>query len=327
MDAERNLWGGPRHPRQMKNLVPGIAAQQFSVFTAAQAMSAGASYSEVRYRRRTGEWLVVAGRGLVERGTTVGDLQRASAACLTWPAGVICRESAAQLWGLPIEPSANCEAVDVQVGNRMARMPGLVQHRVGSSIGLGLAAREIAWRGNIRMTSKTITIIDCLSLMEWSKAERLAAWVLSRKLLSDYDIEDALRSRKGRSGHTQYRVMVSERLLPRAASVKEVELQTLLRDAGLDGWRANAQVEVRAGQTYCVDILFKHECLIVEMDGMSFHGTSRRKADLERHQRLVAAGYTVLHFTPADLSDGFAILDRIATSLRRGERHAVPTAG
>lgn len=285
------------------------------MFTAAQAVSNGATRSAVRYRLDIGEWIPVAGRGLVRRGTVIGHKQRASAACLSWPSGVVCLRSAAEFYKLPLRPDPDPDArtlTHLWVPMKLPKLPGLVAHRVAG--GAVPAASAVAHHGNIRLTSKVETILDCLSLLDLETSKALSSWVLTRNLLPFNDLERALVERKGRRGRPQLRQM-SELLLSRAASSEERRLHRLLTAAGISGWKANATVRDRTGKMFNVDILFTRQALVIELDGASYHTGDRHLADLDRHRRLQDSGYRILRLMPADLSNDFEALNRIQSFL------------
>jgi very-short-patch-repair endonuclease len=82
-----------------------------------------------------------------------------------------------------------------------------------------------------------------------------------------------------------------------ARSAAERVVAVLLRRARIRGWVANHPT---AG--YCVDVAFLEEMLAVEIDGMASHGGARAfQRDRTRRNALIAAGWTVLNFTWADL--------------------------
>ncbi len=54
-----------------------------------------------------------------------------------------------------------------------------------------------------------------------------------------------------------------------------------------------------------VDFLWRKARVVAEVDGFAFHGSPRSfAADRQRDAELAAAGYRVLRFTWADLTDG-----------------------
>ncbi len=96
------------------------------------------------------------------------------------------------------------------------------------------------------------------------------------------------------------------------------ELFVRLIDAhGLDRPRFNADVAV-AGRFVCPDCLWRHERLIVELDGRATHGTHKAfEDDRERDRLLLADGWRVMHVTWRQLRDDGP---RIAADLRAALR-------
>ena len=73
----------------------------------------------------------------------------------------------------------------------------------------------------------------------------------------------------------------------------------MLDAAGICGWITNAPV-----LEYLVDILFRAEKLVVELDGWEVHGTRFAfEADRRRRNHIEAAGYRVLNFTARQVRD------------------------
>ena len=76
-------------------------------------------------------------------------------------------------------------------------------------------------------------------------------------------------------------------------------MATLLRQARIRGWVANYPT---AG--YYVDVAFPEKMLAVEIDGFASHGGARAfQRDRTRRNALTTAGWTVINFTWADLTD------------------------
>lgn len=88
-----------------------------------------------------------------------------------------------------------------------------------------------------------------------------------------------------------------------AASVAEPLCARILRGAGIAGWRANHPV-LLDGLWRRIDIVFTVERIAVEVDGWAFHHRPERFVDDRRRQNsLVGAGWLVLRFTWADLTE------------------------
>ncbi len=83
-------------------------------------------------------------------------------------------------------------------------------------------------------------------------------------------------------------------------SAAERLLHRLLREAGITGWRGNVELSIGTS-SYVVDILFRAERLVIEVDGRHFHGEARFESDRWRQNALVLDGWRVLRFTWAML--------------------------
>ncbi|MFC9982522.1 DUF559 domain-containing protein [Gordonia sp. NPDC127522] len=82
-----------------------------------------------------------------------------------------------------------------------------------------------------------------------------------------------------------------------ARSEAERVVVGLFREAGVDGWTANL-----AMCGYVIDFAFTAARLAVEIDGFGFHrDVETFQRDRTKRNALVAAGWTVLNFTWADL--------------------------
>src|SRR5665647_722587 len=91
--------------------------------------------------------------------------------------------------------------------------------------------------------------------------------------------------------------------------------------AGITGWVTDEPIHDRRGLIGSADVVFPAELLVIEVDGMAYHGAARFQSDRSRQNRLVTAGYTVLRFTWADLVDRPAMVaDQIEAALRRARR-------
>jgi very-short-patch-repair endonuclease len=95
-------------------------------------------------------------------------------------------------------------------------------------------------------------------------------------------------------------------------------MHDLLRTAEIAGWTANAPVLDEHGVIGVVDLLFEQARVAVEVDGWRAHRSQTAfVADRRRENRLVTAGYLVLHFTWHDLTDRPAdVIAEIRAALR-----------
>jgi very-short-patch-repair endonuclease len=77
----------------------------------------------------------------------------------------------------------------------------------------------------------------------------------------------------------------------------------LLREAGITGFRVNARVSL-PGLVAVIDIAFVELGIAIEIDGFAFHvDPDRFQSDRRRQNALMRAGWLVLRFTWADLTE------------------------
>ena len=265
------------------------------VFTAGDALAAGATPGEVRYRLKTGAWAPVVGRGLRLASDAPGPLTDALGVWVTWPDAVLARESALRLLLRPGPAELRARPVHVWVPTPRRSFGGLVAHR------FALPPDETCWRRAGRVCTVERAAVDALAGMDGDAADSLLVWLLTRQVIERRHLTDRLLQHPGAWGNNQLRRLLDD-TRSGALSVAERRLHTLLHDAGIGGWQANVTVRDRDGVIGAADVLFEAERLVVEVDGRAFHGPERFQADRERRNRLVLAGYRVLHVTWHDLT-------------------------
>lgn len=268
------------------------------------------SRDQVRWRLRSGRWVRVLGQGLAVAGTPSGPEQQLNAASLTWEDGIGCLGTAARAHGLPVTDDG---LVHVSTATDRHRLGVLVPHR------LDIAKSERTRVGVAALTTRRRTIIDCLGRLSWEEAERLLAWVVSRRQLTADDLEAWLDQHPREWGNAQRR-RASTALRSGVASEAERLLHRLLADGGIVGWVGNASLLDAIGVPASADVYFPDVRLVIEVDGRAHHGATRFQRDRTRQNALVAAGCTVLRYTWADLVERpAAVLAQITamlTSLR-----------
>jgi very-short-patch-repair endonuclease len=123
----------------------------------------------------------------------------------------------------------------------------------------------------------------------------------TRSILDCNDLEDDLaRADRSRGGNQLRRIL--RWTASGALSVAERRLHTLLHQAGLTGWTANASVPLDGRAVAVVDVLFPRAAVVIEVDGYAAHSDRQAfQRDRARQNDLVAAGYTVLRFTWHDI--------------------------
>lgn len=288
--------------------IPGPARYQAGAFTAAQALAAGMSPDQVRRRRRTGEWVRLAGDALRPAAAAQQPGALAWAVALTWPDAVACLRTAAAMHRLPVAPTAQAHAI---VPSMRHPRPALVPHLVAIEPG------DVVRWGRVRLTSRARTLFDCVGRLPQDKADALMTWALTRELWTRDELERMVAVRPGRWGNGRRRQVLCDTERG-ALGPGEQRLLRLLDRARIGGWRTDGQVFDADGLIGRADVLFPEAMLVVEVDGMAYHGAARFQSDRTRQNRLVGAGYTVLRFTWQDLTERpHLVIDQIRTALTR----------
>lgn len=172
----------------------------------------------------------------------------------------------------------------------------ITKHRRADQRGFTFARRQlpddlIGEVGGQRLTVPALTALDlCLDLDGAGIDE-----VLRRGRATLADLWLAMELIPGQPGNERRRQFLQESS-EEPWSEAERLLHRLLREAGITGWRGNAPLMID-GDRYFVDVLFRREKLVIEVDGRPFHGAARFDEDRWRQNILVIAGWRVLRFT------------------------------
>lgn len=209
---------------------------------------------------------------------------RAAAAVLACgPRAVLSHGSAASLWGMlgrwsfPIEVTV--------VGNR--RQPGITIHRSRT-----LRHADVTRQHGIPVTSPARTLLDIAPRIDDRRLTRIVNDALRTRLLSLDALAELLTRSPHRRGVRRLRPFVEAPKGP-TASVFEDRFLAFVRAHGLPEPEINARVLGRE-----VDVLFRRQRVIVELDSWEFH---RDRAafidDRERDASALEAGYVTLRLT------------------------------
>ena len=272
--------------------VPPIASRQFGVFTKRQAVAAGASEGQVRWRLRSGVWIPVVGSALRHAEWRVDEtMSQISAAHLTWPDATVAYRTAARVHGLPVAQDGRVHVV-VPGGRRARGRLTPYQFRLDDG--------DVCYVNGVPVTSRRRTVLDCLGRLPKDEASSLLAWVSSRRILAPEAIQTWLGAHRGRLGNLA-RAQAAQRLAAGAVSPAEDLLHEILRRAGITGWIAGAWLAEHVGVYAQADVYFPAVRLVIEVDGRSAHGGEAFQRDRTRQNELVAAGCVVLRYTWHDL--------------------------
>ena len=264
-----------------------IAARRRGIVGVEELLAAGLTRHGIASRVRRG-WLHRRHRGVFSVGH-LGEipLAREAAALLACgPGAVLSHRSAAKIWGL-VEHRGEPD-ISVPPG-RNPQHDGITVHRP-----LALDAKDVRTREGLRVTSLARTITDLAAVLPTPALERVVAEAMARRLVR----RGELSLPDGAPGAAKLRCILDAG--PRfTRSEAERRLLTLIRKAGLPLPETNVRL---AGLE--VDALWRHQRLVVEIDGFAFHGDRRAfESDRRRDQRLRAAGYDVVRITWRQLTE------------------------
>jgi len=219
------------------------------------------------------------------------------AALLVLPPGsVACGLTAARLWRLDaLVPVQEDEPLELLIPGRndSVRLSGCRLHFEGMT--------GVALPVGVPATSVARTIVDLLARMDFRDGVALveAAMRRDRELADDLSAER--RRRLPRRGGRRVEQAL-DFAAPLSESVLESHARVLWAIAGLPVPVQQARIVVDGRFVARVDFLWPAARLIVEVDGLGKYAEAGAlQAEKSRQNRLIAAGYTVLRFTWADI--------------------------
>jgi hypothetical protein len=240
---------------------------------------------------------------------TVDHGVRIAAADLVLPDLVaIAGRSAAWLHGVRL--AGPNDAVEVVAEKTVRRHP-----RSGVDVHTGgLPSTDVEQVGSLRVTTPARTCVDLARWYDEDAAITFLDAILSARLVTVADLDRQLAGSAGRG------LVRAERLLSLADGRSESPRESVLRlrviRAGLPP--PEPQIEVWHNGTLVarVDLGWREARTALEYDG-AWHGAPGQLAgDRRRLNALVAAGWTVIHVTAADLHDLSAVLAQVRQALR-----------
>jgi very-short-patch-repair endonuclease len=226
------------------------------------------------------------------------------------PSAAFSGRSAAYLHGATELVDAH-SLVDVTMPSprRQGPVTGLRIHQVP------LPSSDVCALNAQRTTTGLRTALDIARREPLTEAVTALDVLLARAVVGKGELREAAQADTARGARrVQQAVLLAD---PRAESQPESRLRVLLALAGLI---AQPQYPVRNQDGTVVarvDLAFPDHRLAIEYDG-AWHGDRRQFAkDRQRLNRLVAAGWTVIHVTAADLRDPGELVARIRALLSR----------
>jgi very-short-patch-repair endonuclease len=257
-------------------------------------------------RALPGVFVTTTGRLGWEQRSWAGLLRAGEPAALTSWSGLT-------RWGLA-EPGPDVH-VALPHARRLQEMPFLTGE---GAVVLHRTTRPLEPRGALPALPVERCVVDaCLHLTSLNKVRALASHVVQRGRTTPAKLLAELGAAP-RRGSGLLRQALSE-VDEGARSAPEAVLARALRGTPLPPYRLNARVCEDGVLLARGDLVIEELRLLVEVDGERWHATADRwRADVERHTRLVAAGWTVLRYTASRvLRDPEGVVAEIVAPARR----------
>lgn len=288
--------------RDIERILREVGAAQHGVAGRSQLMARGIAGDTVDRLVRNGR-LVTLGRGVYQVGPV--PLERSAEASAVLRCGVGCRlshMSAAVLHELMAVRAHQPVEVTVE-RRRRRRVEGVRIHRVRV-----LLPDEATAVAGLPVTTPSRTLLDLAATMAARDVEQALAKALRTRHVTKDDVALMLERHPRHGGAPLLAQLIEIEGGPAfTRSEAEEKLLRIVRQAGLPGPEVNARV-----LGYEVDFLWRQSRVVVEVDGWAYHNSARSfVADRRRDAELAAAGYRVLRFTWADVSEA-----RLSTAVR-----------
>jgi hypothetical protein len=286
--------------------VAWVAARQHGVIAHDQLARVGIPRWGVQRRVAAG-WLHRRHVGVFAVGhPALTDRGRFTAAVLAGGAGaVLSHRSAATLWGLTTETSI----LDITVPGRRRRGPAGVVVHAGR-----LKSEDVTRIDGIPVTSLARTLLDLAEVVD---VNALVACIdRTGNRLRPGLMSSMIQDHRGRRGLKPLRQAL---LITRPQEIltrSELERRALALIAGASLPEPGVNVRVHA---YEVDLLWRAQRLIVELDGRRGHDNpTARERDSRRDANLVCRGYGVMRLTWRQVvNDPAWVTSRLRQALRR----------
>lgn len=269
------------------------------VITLAQARRAGLSRQSVNLRVHAGRWRQCFRGVYFVEDRPFTDAARIRAAVWSFGEQAVASGLAAAWWhGLTRFAPDAVEVTMPRTGSGRNRDGARLRRR-------DLAQRDVVELRGLRVTALPVTTIEAAVRGFGNRG------VMDKALQRDTTLRDlwtAHLRNKGRHGSPAARILL-QAAADGAHSHAERILVRLLRAARITGWRTN----VRVG-AYVVDVLFREENVVIEVDGWAFHVDQEVfQSDRTRQNHLALRGLNVLRFTWLDLVE---YPDRVVATIR-----------
>ena len=164
-----------------------------------------------------------------------------------------------------------------------------------------LAEEDVAEVDGIPVTSLAWSAVDYAAISRPAQVRSVLEALERRGLYIGRELDALVERTPNRKGVKTLRAAIAEMTgpAPWLQSELEASFRELIRGSDLPDYEANVMVE---GEV--VDVLWRKERVIVELDGYAFHKSRAQfEADRRRDAKLMVAGYRVLRLTQRRLQN------------------------
>lgn len=295
-----------------------LAASSFGIVVRRELLGAGWSDSRIQRAVRAGV-LVRLGAGVyrVRGAPWTRHASRQAAVAIVGDGAVLARWSAAEVLGFADARPGPHQLLVAHGRRTVTTAPGLVEVTRTRR----LDQTDLTEVAGITTTSAARTLLDLAPDVDATRLAELTTEAVRRAGLGLADLERVLARSPRATGRRQLRTVIE--LLGedghRTRSMVEMAALTALLDAGLPRPEVAYIVRAADGTTLAeVDLAYPTHRLAIEIDGYRWHSSpARKRADEERQNRLVLAGWTVLRFSATVVRQTpTALVEAVATALR-----------
>lgn len=286
-----------------------LLLQQDGVASRAQALAMGWHRDAIRHRLRRGEWqTLVPGVLLTVSGTPTSRQLLWGGLAHAGPRAALTGATACRWHGLTC--GRDSDVVHVAV-------PATVRRSSRGYVRVHPTVRPLqSWSLNgLPVVRLSRAIVDtCLQIRDQDEVRALCADAVQQRRTSVAELRVELEGAPSAGSAVLRRVL--DEVGAGARSVPEAALlRAMRRLRRLPAYALNVDVYAADGRWLArPDVVFASARVIVEVDGWRWHrDPSRQRADVERHTRLEAAGWTVLRYAAAAvLADADAVAAEVA---------------
>jgi very-short-patch-repair endonuclease len=268
-----------------------LVRDQHGVVTRQQLLTLGLTPRAIEHRLANGRLhSVMRGVYTVGRAELTPHGRWMAAVLSHGPEAALSHGSAAALWGIGLEESAEIE-VSIRSPSGSHR-PGIRIHRRPS-----LRDSSFGSRDGIPVTSVVQTLVDLAADQRNARIEHSVSEADRLDLIDPEALRSALADHRGQPGARRLQRILDRRTFRLTDSELERRFLDLVREAGLP-----VPLTRRRLNGFTVDFFWPKLGLVVETDGLRYHRTPIQQArDQRRDQVHTAAGLTALRFSHAQV--------------------------